>query len=107
MAIPLNEFRTVTADLTTATETIYTTPANVAATIVLLAQATNVNNETRNVTLSTSYNNTELVKDFPISQSDAASLISGKLVLASGESLLASASANNTIKLTVSVLETR
>lgn len=107
MAIPLNEFRTVTAALTTATQTIYTTPGNVNATIVLLAQATNVNNETQNVTLSTSYNNTELVKDFAISQRDAASLISGKLVLASGESLMASASANNTIKLTVSVLETR
>jgi hypothetical protein len=107
MALPLNEFRTVVADLTTATETIYTVPGNVVATIVLLAQATNVGSSTANVTVSTSYNNTELVKDFPIGRGDASSVVSGKLVLGSGESVSASATANSAIKITFSLLETR
>lgn len=106
MASPLNTFKSVAVDVTTAGNTFYTTPSET-TTIVLLAQATNVGSSPGNVTFSTSVNGgTQLVKDFTIPVGDAADLLTGKLVVETGQSLSVSASANATIKLTVSFLET-
>jgi len=105
MASPLNTFKSVVADLTTANTTVYTTPAETTA-IVLLAQVTNVGSGTSNVTFLTTNSNTELAKDFSIPVGDAGSVLDGKLVLEAGNSIVAFASGNNELKLTVSILET-
>jgi hypothetical protein len=106
MASPLNTFKSVAVDVTTAGNTFYTTPVDT-TTIVLLAQATNVGSSPGNVTFSSSINGgTELVKDFTVPVGDAADLLTGKLVVEAGQSMSVSASANATIKLTVSILET-
>ena len=75
MATPLNTFKSVAANITTAATDIYTVPAQTTA-IVLLAQATNVSNSAdANITFYSSVNgNTELAKDFTIPVGDAAGL---------------------------------
>jgi hypothetical protein len=109
MASPLNVFKTVTAEATTIDDTVYTAPNGVTS-IILMAQAANITANTADVTfLHNSANNTaqtELVKDYSIPGNDAAGLITGKLVIEPGNSVSISASANNSIKLTLSVLET-
>lgn len=106
MASLVNEFKSVAIDATTVANTFYTTPAGTTS-IILLAQATNVSNADANITFYSSVNgNTELAKDFTIPVGDSATMITGKLVLESGNSLSVFSSANSAIKLTVSVLET-
>lgn len=110
MATPINTFKTVTANLITGgNTTIYTAPA-ITSTIILMAQVSNVGETTENVTAShydgTSVS-TELVKDFAVPTSDAVGVLTGKLVLTAGQSFLACASANSSLKLTLSLLETR
>jgi len=108
MATPLNTFKTVTANLTTTSATIYTTPSNT-TTIVLMAQVANITNTSANVTANHydgSSVTTELVKNFAIPGADAAGLLTGKLILQAGQSFTANVSANNALKLTLSLLET-
>lgn len=107
MASPINTFKSYAVDVTTTANTFYTAPVD-ATTIVLLAQATNVGSIDANVTFYTSINgNTEIVKDYTIPVGDAAGLLTGKLVLEPEKSMSVVANANNAIKLTVSILETR
>lgn len=109
MATPLNTFKTITANLTTNNDTIYTAPP-ITSTIVLMAQVTNVGNTVENVTayhydgISVS---TELVKNFPIPTADAAGVLVGKLILTAGQSFTACTSANSSLKLILSLLETK
>jgi len=106
MASPINTFKSYAVNATTTGNSFYTTPA-LTTTIVLLAQATNVGNAAANVTFYTSINgNTEVTKDFTIPVGDAASMLTGKLVLQAGNSMGVVANANSQIKLTVSILET-
>ena len=49
---------------------------------------------------------TEVLKTFPIESSDTANLLSGKLVLESGDTIVLSASNGTDIKFIGSVLET-
>jgi hypothetical protein len=106
MASTINTFKSYAVDATTVGNTFYTTPSGT-TTIVLLAQATNVGNSDANVTFYTSLNgNTEITKDFTIPVGDAASMLTGKLVLQAGNSMSVLANANSVIKLTVSILET-
>lgn len=107
MALALNVFRTVTAEFTTAETTVYTAPVSYTG-IVLLAQITNVTGTSGTVTVSVTNSAstvTELLKDFEIPANDAASAISGKLVIETGCELKISASANSKFKLTLSILE--
>ena len=107
MALALNVFRTVTASFTTSATTVYTSPAAYTG-IVLLAQIANVTGTSGTVTVSVTdptSTTTELLKDFEIPGNDAASAISGKLVIQTGCELKISASANNKFKLTLSILE--
>lgn len=110
MATPINTFKTVTANLiTTGTGIIYTAPA-ITSTIILMAQVSNVGETTEEVTAyhfdGTSVT-TELVKNFQVPTQDAVGILTGKLVLTAGQSFLAKASANASLKLTLSMLETR
>jgi hypothetical protein len=122
--LPLNVFKTKTAVLTTASNArVYTAPVGVTA-IVLMANAANVDlTETRLVTLG-HYRNfpvladtqgnggqagnvlTEQVLKFAVPPNDAGSLLSGKLIIESLDSIIAYSDANGAIKLTLSILET-
>ena len=108
MASPLNTFKSYAANITTVPTNIYTCPADTTA-IVLLAQATNINaTNSGNITFYSSINgNTELAKDFTIPVGDSAALLSGKLVVEAGNSIGVYANANSTLKLTLSILETK
>lgn len=107
MALALNVFKTVTANLTTSPTVIYTAPTGYTG-IVLMAQVTNVTSTTTAATIS--YDNgvavTELLKDFSIPGNDAAAALTGKLVIPTGKTFLVSAAANSRLKITMSVLET-
>jgi len=109
MATPLNVFKTVTFDITTSNTVVYTAPTGFTG-IVLMAQVANVaSTSTETVTFShydtSAAVETELVKTFNIPEADAASLLTGKLILEDGDSVKAVASANSTFKLTLSILE--
>jgi hypothetical protein len=121
--IPLNTFKTKTAILTTVTSTaVYTAPIGVTS-IVLMAQVANITTETQIVTfghyrnlpvLADSQGNgaqaggvfSELIKDFYVPGNDAASMITGKMIIESLDSVRAYSSKGNTLKLTMSILET-
>jgi len=102
----LNVFQTVTADVTTSATTLYTAPSGYTA-IVLMAQVSNVTTATRKVTFShfAGSTTTELLKDFSIPANDAVSATTGKLVLETGQSVRASADANSSLKIVLSILE--
>lgn len=102
----LNVFKTVTAELTTTNQSIYTTPAGYTG-VVLMAQISNVSNVTSNVTfiLTDATSNTELLKGFEIPRNDAISATVGKLVIETGNSVRAFAGANNQLKIILSLLE--
>ena len=102
----LNVFKTITAELTTTNELIYTTPSGYTG-VVLMAQVSNVSNVTSNVTfiLNDNTSNTELLKGFEIPRNDAISATVGKLIIESGNSVRAFAGANNQLKITLSLLE--
>ena len=102
----LNVFKTVTHDITTVNETIYTSPSGYTG-IVLMAQITNISNTTANVTFS-SFNGsteTELLKDFDVPSNDAVSGTIGKLIIETGNSVRVQSGANSQLKITLSVLE--
>jgi hypothetical protein len=108
MATPLNVFKTVTKELTTADSDVYTAPLNNTG-IVLMAQVANITGTEANITFS-HYNSdttiqTELVKNFTIPGNDASSVITGKLVLETGHKIKAYSSSNDSLKLTLSILE--
>lgn len=108
MAIALNVFKTVTYEITTTLDTIYTAPAGKSA-IILMAQIANITSGPLTVTFAsksgTTSINTELVKDYTIPGNDALSAITGKLVLETGDSLLVQGSDDHSLKITLSVLE--
>lgn len=103
----LNLFKNVTANLTTTNTTLYTAPVTSTA-IILMAHISNITTSSANVTfvLNNASSNTELAFNLAVPPNDAASVLTGKLVLANGHSVYASASANSTLKATLSVLET-
>lgn len=121
--IPLNSFKTKTAVLTTnTTATIYTAPIGVTS-IILMAQISNISTATqlcnvshfrRRPVLPDAQGNggqpgntvSFLVKDFPIPEADAASVLVGKLVIESLDSIRAYASNAGTLQVVLSVLET-
>lgn len=106
----LNVFKTVTADLTTQDSLLYTAPIRKTS-IILMVQASNITSNTTTLSFyhaSTSNVKVALAKNFKIPPGDSASVIgggTGKLVLESGQSIFASASANNHIQLVMSILD--
>lgn len=105
--LPLNSFKTKAFELTTDAQTIYLTPDAI-TTIVLGAQATNIAEVPVTVRFTLVKNSTEFImlKDFEIPVNDACEVTSGKLVVEPGASLTASAGANNSVNLVLSILET-
>jgi len=113
--VPLNTFKTIAANITTERSVLYTTPAET-ATIILTAQVSNVGNRDANVTFihrsnllvggSRVITDTELVKDFDVPVKDASSVIVGKIVLEEDQAVLVKGSANATLKILLSLLET-
>lgn len=102
----LNSFKTVTANITTNLVTVYTAPVGYTG-IVLMAQISNVSENTSNVTfvINDGTADYELLKQFDVPRNDAISGTVGKLVLETNSSVKISASANNELKLVLSVLE--
>ena len=111
MALALNVFKTITKVATTNAVGIYTAPIGYTG-VVLLAQATNIGNDTHTISFSHQRTSagiavtTELLKNFPISGNDSANLISGKLVLESSDVLVFSSNTSTHIKFIGSILET-
>ena len=122
--LPLNTFKTKTSMLTTSSNSIiYTAPVGI-TTIILMANAANIDNNNthlvsfahfRNLTVYADANGygfqpgntvTEQVTEFPIPSNNAASLLQGKLIVESQDSIMAWADTTGTIKLTLSILET-
>jgi len=105
--VPLNTFKTTTANVSTADTLVYQTPLGT-ATVVLLAQFATIGSTDVNVSANIyrAGQNTEIVKDFTVPLGDAASVLTGRLVLEEGNRLYCRANGNNAIKLVFSYLET-
>jgi len=110
MSTSLNTFKSFHETLTTTEQVIYTTPFGY-TTVVLLAQAANTSSSNgAGVTFISRDGDTstdiELVESYVIAPTDAAGLLTGKLVVESGNSIVALSDTNSIVKLTISVLET-
>lgn len=107
--VPLNVFKSQSANLSSNVELLYSTPQDI-TTIVLMAQVSNVSNAASNVTFfykgSNTGPSTELVKGFVIYPNDAASVLTGKLVLEQYQEIYAQAGDDDKLKITLSLLET-
>ena len=121
--IPLNTFKTKTSVIgTDTTATIYTAPVGVTS-IVLMAQIANTGTSTVDVSFLHHRNipilpdaqgfgaqagNTDsyLVRDFGIPASDAASVLTGKLIIESLDSIRCFASQSSQCTIVLSILET-
>ena len=106
--IPLNTFKTTTFDILTSEETVYTTPAGV-TTVVLLAQVANISSSDTVIISSNhvrSSQSTAIIKNLPVPVSDSASLLSGKLILQTGDSITISGNADGIGQFILSYLET-
>lgn len=107
MAIAINIFKTVTANVTTAGNVVYSAPAGYSS-VVLLAQVSNTGNSTITVSAdhvrSGSY--TSILKNSELPTNDSMNLLFGKLILQTGDGFNVSASVNNSAELLLSVLET-
>jgi hypothetical protein len=108
---PLNYFKRVTVAATTTPTVVYTAPTSPnRAGILLSALATNLTNSSRTVTVSLSTVGVpgsyyDILKEFPIPAGDALNVAVGKIVLATEDSLIVSASDNSAVNFTVSILE--
>ncbi len=104
-----NTFVNARAALTGSLTTVYTAPGGTTS-IVLLAQATNVDNSAAQAVTFCWYDasgsvKTDLVKALSVPANAAVGLIAGKLVLMPGDYLQASSSAGSLIELSLSFLE--
>ena len=107
MATILNQFKTVTAVLTTSNVSLYT-PSSGYTGVVLMAQIANITSSASTVNMSfydgSTY--TSLLQGYLVPANDATSATVGKLVIQQGKSLYGQAAANNTLHVTLSILET-
>lgn len=112
-AIALNTFKTIRAGLTTSYVGIYTCPIGVAS-VILLAQVTNVSTGTTAYSVSAVHSRDdesptdyEFANGLSIPPNDSASLVpDGKLVLETGDTIKVKSDSNNTLNIVLSVLET-
>ena len=107
MALALNRFKTYTKELTTSSQTVYTAPTGYTG-IVLYAHVTNITTSAATFTMThvRSSTTTEIIKDASVPPSDAYVPLDGKLVLETSDSIKIQASANSSLKLILSILET-
>jgi hypothetical protein len=119
--IPLNTFKTKTALLGSNPNTnVYVAPVGVTS-IVLMAQVANISTQTQTLTFVHSRNRpvladaqgnggqstgtSFLVRDFEIPANDAASVLTGKLIIESFDSIRAYSANTSTLQITLSILE--
>lgn len=107
--LPLNTFKNLPFAVTTTSQVVYTAPLGI-TTIVLMAQVSNIITSTAKVTFQ-HYSfetgiTTFIVKDIDVPPNDARILLSGKLVLQTGDQIRIQASANNALQFLASILET-
>ena len=111
MALSLNVFKTVTKVVSTNPVGIYTAPVGYTG-VVLLAQVANIDAVSADISLSHKRTiagiavTTEMLKNYPIEANDTVNLLSGKLVLESGDALVLSGSNGTNLKFVSSILET-
>jgi hypothetical protein len=107
MAVAINVFKTVTANVTTSSTSVYTAPPGY-TTVVLMAQVSNIGETLLTVTSDhvRSGSTTNIITNAVLPTADAISLVSGKLILQTGDSISVSASANNSAQMLLSILET-
>jgi hypothetical protein len=107
MPSALNTFKTYTANVTTTTTSIYTTPTGYTS-VILLAQVSNISGNTITVAANHVRSSipTAIITGASIPVNDAVNLLSGKLVLQTGDSISVSSSADNSAQAILSVLET-
>ncbi len=107
MALTLNKFKTVTTIVPTSPTIIYTAPVGYTG-VVLLTQVANIASTSADITLvhRRSSTDTRILKEYPISGNDTANLLSGKLVLESGDKLVLSGSNATNLEFIASILET-
>lgn len=111
-AVALNTFKTVRHLVTDSNVGIYTSPIGVAS-IILYAQATHVATDDEVKFISFSHSrptdgnvNFEIVKNGPVIPNDALNLLSGRLVLETGDELTVSGNTTGEVKVVISILET-
>ena len=102
-------FKMYNASLTTETANVYVCPANTTAILILgqVANADGANSADMSIvaTDSSATSTKFLAKTVPVPADAATSFLTGKLVLEAGDYLAGSASANNHLDVTVSLLE--
>jgi hypothetical protein len=121
--IPLNTFKTKTAVLgSNSTSTVYTAPVGVTS-IILMAQVANLTTQTQTLNFVHHRNrpiladaqgngrqdaniDSPLVRNFLVPAGDAASVLSGKLIIESLDSIRAYSGNTGTLQLVLSILET-
>lgn len=105
--LALNRFQTVTLEVSTSEQTVYTAPTGYTA-IVLYAHISNYGSDPAKVTMThvRSSTSTEIIKGANVPVADAFVPMSGKLVLETSDSVKISATANSTLKIILSLLET-
>ena len=106
-AAAVNVFKTITNVVGLTTVGIYTAPVGYTG-VVLLAQATNIGSSTQTLSFGhrRSGTDTEIVKNLAIPASDTANLVSGKLVIETGDTLTIVGSTSTDLKYLSSILET-
>ena len=104
--VPLNTFLNKVYELTTSEQTLYTCPANFSA-IILGTQASNFGAQAATITFTMTKNSVDyvLLNQFEIPPNDASEVTMGKLILEQGSSVKAVVSANSTINIVLSILE--
>lgn len=111
-AVALNTFKTVRHLVSDTNVGIYTAPIGVAS-IVLYAQATHVANDESVYFVNLAHARPdeepvafEIIKDGPVIPNDALNLLTGRLVLETGDELRVSGNTTGDVKVVVSILET-
>jgi len=105
----INIFRNITANLTTGDTLLYTAPPAYSG-IVLMAQISNITAGTVTASMyveDTDSTLTSLITNYPIPGNDSLGVLSGKLVLQSGQSVVAVAAADSSLQIVMSVLESQ
>tara|TARA_B100001250_G_scaffold11409_1_gene9924 strand:- start:1124 stop:1456 length:333 start_codon:yes stop_codon:yes gene_type:complete len=105
--LALNKFQTVTFQITTAEQTVYTAPTGYTA-IILYAHIANFGTQDSTVTMKhiRSSTETEIIKGANVPLAEAFVPMSGKLVMETSDSIKISSQRNNTLKVILSLLET-
>jgi hypothetical protein len=108
MAAAVNVFRTFTETVGLTTSVFYTAPVGYTG-VVLLAQVTNKGASTHTMSFGyrrSSGSDTDIIKDLAVPTSDTANLLSGKLVVESGDKLTIVGSNATDLQFLASILET-